>query len=308
MAQFPSTTSASDVWSLQDQYRAEAGDNWPELPPEGALVDLLLVAGGGGGGSTQSGDGGGAGGGAGGLLYYGLETPKTPNGARVLLSYGTTYTVTIGAGGTGGVTSGIGTNGVNSAFSGTGISYTAIGGGRGGAYPGAYPGGVNLSLYGGSGGGMYTGLTSSEPGQGNDGGYSNGASCYSGGGGGGAGGKGFRNTNEGNTSAPCTGGPGLAYAITGSSVSYAGGGGGAGRCGGYAGGVGGGGTGGSSAGTANTGGGGGGNSSATAFNGGSGICIVSSQVVAAATTGSPQYIQSGGRHIYRFTASGSIRF
>jgi hypothetical protein len=29
MAQFPSTTSASDVWSLTDVYRAEAGGNWP---------------------------------------------------------------------------------------------------------------------------------------------------------------------------------------------------------------------------------------------------------------------------------------
>ena len=29
MAQFPSTTSASDVWSLTDVYRAKAGGNWP---------------------------------------------------------------------------------------------------------------------------------------------------------------------------------------------------------------------------------------------------------------------------------------
>lgn len=38
MPQFPSTTSASDIWSLQDQYRAEAGDNWPSLPPPRGLV------------------------------------------------------------------------------------------------------------------------------------------------------------------------------------------------------------------------------------------------------------------------------
>lgn len=29
MAQFPSDTSASDVWSLRDVYKAEAGDEWP---------------------------------------------------------------------------------------------------------------------------------------------------------------------------------------------------------------------------------------------------------------------------------------
>ena len=29
MAQFPSTTSASDVWALIDVYRARAGNNWP---------------------------------------------------------------------------------------------------------------------------------------------------------------------------------------------------------------------------------------------------------------------------------------
>ena len=29
MAQFPSRTSASDVWNMTDVYRAEAGDNWP---------------------------------------------------------------------------------------------------------------------------------------------------------------------------------------------------------------------------------------------------------------------------------------
>ena len=29
MAQFPSTSGASDVWNMTDVYRAEAGDNWP---------------------------------------------------------------------------------------------------------------------------------------------------------------------------------------------------------------------------------------------------------------------------------------
>lgn len=31
MAQFPSTTSASDIWSLLDAYRARAGENWPSV-------------------------------------------------------------------------------------------------------------------------------------------------------------------------------------------------------------------------------------------------------------------------------------
>jgi len=31
MATYPNTTSASDVWSLRDVYKAEAGGNWPEV-------------------------------------------------------------------------------------------------------------------------------------------------------------------------------------------------------------------------------------------------------------------------------------
>jgi len=32
MATYPNTTSASDVWSLRDVYKAEAGDEWPSIP------------------------------------------------------------------------------------------------------------------------------------------------------------------------------------------------------------------------------------------------------------------------------------
>jgi hypothetical protein len=35
---------------------------------------------------------------------------------------------------------------------------------------------------------------------------------------------------------------------------------------------------------------------------------VSSDTLATATTGSPTYTVSGGRHIYQFTSSGSITF
>jgi len=31
MATYPTTSSASDVWSLRDVYKAEAGDDWPDL-------------------------------------------------------------------------------------------------------------------------------------------------------------------------------------------------------------------------------------------------------------------------------------
>lgn len=46
MPQFPSTTSASDVWSLMDVYRAEAGDNWPATATvPGAPTSVSATAG-----------------------------------------------------------------------------------------------------------------------------------------------------------------------------------------------------------------------------------------------------------------------
>lgn len=45
MAQFPSTTSASDVWNVTDVYRAVAGGNWPSPPapdPYFPYVTMLL--------------------------------------------------------------------------------------------------------------------------------------------------------------------------------------------------------------------------------------------------------------------------
>lgn len=45
MATYPSTTSASDIWSLRDVYKAEAGDQWPSLgptDPDFSSVSLLL--------------------------------------------------------------------------------------------------------------------------------------------------------------------------------------------------------------------------------------------------------------------------
>ena len=276
------------------------------------IIDLLLVAGGGPGGATAYGNGGAGGGGAGGLLYYGAETPKTPNGSARSAVPGTTYTVTIGAGGNGTVAGGTNTKGTNTTFIGGELSFTAFAGGRGGGYAGS---GGDLS--GGSGGGEYTGTTGFVSGQGNPGGTGGGPDSYSGGGGGGAGAAGAAGANAGN------GGVGLAYAISGSSTYYAGGGAADGRTttgtggqggggdGSYANGAGHGGSGGE-----NTGGGGGGmcdamNGGSRGGNGGSGVVILryaDTSAAAYSTTGSPTITVAGGYRVYKFTSSGSITF
>ena len=58
MAQYPSSSGASGMWSLDEQLKATRGSNWPAI---GNNVEYLVVAGGAAGGS-QSGGGGGAGG------------------------------------------------------------------------------------------------------------------------------------------------------------------------------------------------------------------------------------------------------
>ena len=99
-------------------------------------IEFLIVAGGGGGGCDNAG-----GGGAGGLLYYGTETPKTPNGGAQAISAGS-YNVVVGNGGAGhsgpadGNTLGgnnRGMNGQNSSI----FGYTATGGGSGASSDGA---------------------------------------------------------------------------------------------------------------------------------------------------------------------------
>jgi hypothetical protein len=255
-------------------------------PQTGISCDVLAVAGGGGGGN---GNGGGGGGGAGGF--------------RVLTSQSLTsssYAVTIGAGGAGGVNDGSthkGSNGNDSTVIGTGLSLTSTAGGAGGSYN-------DLASNGGSGGGSgysntstsYTAGTgntpSTSPSQGNNGGIGANASggtpapAYGGGGGGGA----SANGTDGTPTVGGTGGAGSnAYSswatVTSTGVSgyYAGGGGGGTNntgSSGRAGGAGGGGTGGAgvagSSATANTGSGGGGGGSAYAAGaaGGSGIVIV----------------------------------
>lgn len=230
-------------------------------PAKRISCDYLVVAGGGAG--AGRGSRGGGGGGAGGLRSTVTATGGGGSLESALsLAANTGYTVTVGAGGAGNPSTI--TSGSNSVFS----TITSTGGGAGSYSDGGFTGG---SGGGGDGTGTSGGLGTAN--QGYAGG--NGGGGYAGGGGGGAGAIGSNGSSTGG------GGNGVAVAITGSSVTYAGGGGGGGTGGGGTGGSGGGGAGSSStngtAGTANTGGGGGGSGSSTDFlnsNGGSGIVIV----------------------------------
>ncbi len=243
----------------------------------------VIVAGGGSGGANLgTGTYASAGGGAGGYL----------SGSQTFIA-GTTYSFTVGAGGT---APSIGANS-------TGLSLTAIGGGCG--VPGG--GGKNGGSGGGGGDGPATGGDTTggtgTAGQGNNGGNSSGSQGESAGGGGaGAAGSGTQ------------GGAGSASSITGSSVTRAGGG--SGTTGStVTGGAGGGGNGGlfanSTAGTANTGGGGGGSRGTSGQqigkNGGSGVIIISVPTAnySGTTTGSPTVTTSGSNTIIQFNASGS---
>ena len=268
--------------------------------PFGYSSSYLLVAGGGGGGFPAGG-----GGGAGGLLA-----------STAALSVGTVYTITVGAGGNGGISSSstLPTSGSNSVISSTGLTVTAVGGGYGGS--GGASTGVGAS--GGSGGGAgnngsATSGAAGTSGQGFAGGNNVGASPYPSGGGGGASAVGA----NGSGSASGAGGAGTASSITGSSITYAGGGGGASTTQGAsfgAGGSGGGGAGGNggngTAATANLGGGGGGASNGSTYNGGAGgsgvvILAVPTAFYSGTTTGSPTITTSGSNTILKFTTSGS---
>ena len=224
-------------------------------------VETMIVAGGGGGGRGSI---HGAGAGAGGYR----TSAATPVSAQA-------YPIVIGGGGAGKPSPdvGYGSKGSDSSA----ISITSTGGGQGGGWN-AQPG-----LPGGSGSGSASSPQPNNFGAGNDPpvsppqGFPGGASCGSRmGGGGGAG-------EAGNTDGQGHGGDGVANSITGSVVTYAGGGSGGGSQpgGDIPGGEGGGGLGGGppgsagGAGTANTGGGGGGAYSTQAGgNGGSGIVVI----------------------------------
>lgn len=243
-------------------------------PKQNVTADYLVVAGGGGGGGR-----GGGGGGAGGMRCTVTGTGGSGSLETALsLTGGTTYTVTVGAGGAGGhnihepYTQG--KIGSDSVFS----TITSAGGGTGGGTNGENGGA------GGSGGGggaqSGTGGSASPSNQGFAGGAGN--TTPRGGGGGGASAAGASGSSSGN------GGAGRATSISGVSATYAGGGGGGAwnAVSGGTGGTGGGGNGGAAStngsdATVNTGSGGGagghnGTSGASNYGGagGSGIVIV----------------------------------
>jgi len=243
--------------------------------PSGLSItaDTLVVAGGAAGGQHNSFSNYGGGGGAGGLIY---DTSRSVTSGS--------YSVVVGAGGSGPDANDRGNNGGNS----TVFGLSAIGGGGGG-----HQDTTNAGKSGGSGGGgSYPTYGSAPGGAGTSGqGYAGGRGDEgpnSSGGGGGAGGVGL----DGDGGALPSGGPGLnmsSYFGTsyGESGWFAGGGSGIHQAG-YTpgvGGQGGGGDGGNynnslaTAGSANTGGGGGGGSSVqSGRNGGSGIVIVRYQL------------------------------
>tara|TARA_R100001129_G_scaffold141495_1_gene102730 strand:- start:9 stop:1376 length:1368 start_codon:yes stop_codon:yes gene_type:complete len=299
-------------------------------------VRYLVVAGGGGGGATCGGMGGAAGGGAGGY--------RTVCTANFSVLSGTSFPVTVGAGGAGGSTPpsfssscATGSNGTNSIFS----TITSAAGGFG-AF--AAPSGCREGGPGGSGGGSGGGPGTSggtgntppvAPPQGNDGG-DNGGPARGAGGGGAAAAAGDA-ANPGNF----TGGSGSNTTILGSIPQvpsygepgpnpgrYFGGGGGGGLydtspetpTASNNGGLGGGGDGGTpgagSAGTANTGGGGGGGGrsgsapigSRGGGAGGSGIVIIRHATADASpsTSGGNVVATCGSDTIRIFTADGTF--
>jgi hypothetical protein len=269
----------------------------------------LVVGGGGGGGAGIYGTAGG--GGAGGLLS-----------STIGLVPGLTYTMTVGAGGSG-TFANPGTSGTNSQIVQTNINPQPLvlsyggGGGAGGAYT-AIINGINGGSGGGAGGlGGYNVPTGGIggvgiSGQGYNGGTTTGAGWenYTGGGGGGAGGAG----------GVSGGGVKVSNSTTGAAVDYAGGGGGA-----YAGTGGGAGatngtTGNASAATASTGSGGGGAWHTPAGgdpyvgytigiggNGGSGVIVLQLPTAnyTGTTTGSPTVTTTGSNTVIKWTSSGS---
>ena len=84
-----SSSSASGIFSVNNIADEERSSNWPALPiPFDSNIEYLVIAGGGGGGYAGSNNSGGGGAGAGGYLT-----------SNFTASAGTTYTITVGAGG-----------------------------------------------------------------------------------------------------------------------------------------------------------------------------------------------------------------
>ena len=264
-------------------------------------ITYLIVAGGGGGGSNRGGGGGGGG------VVTNTFTPVAE----------TTYNVTVGLGGSGGISNGQhnGNAGANSSISTIAI---AIGGGGGGGSNDGGGAGTSPTT-GGSGGGGVGGSSgnagatgaSGTTGQGNSGANGNSDATGSGGGGGGA----------GSAGSGLNGGNGYTSTISGATYAGGGGGGGDGHFG--TGGTGGGangisGTNGISA-AVNTGGGGGGGGGGP-YNGGSGGSgiveitlnnlgnnyIFGSEVLSTISTDSTASFSFNGSNQYLTTPSNNI--
>jgi hypothetical protein len=241
-------------------------------PAKALTCDYLVVAGGGGGGSY------GGGGGAGGLRSTVTATGGSGSLESALSLTTGNYAVYVGAGGTGGTSSGA-QSGSKKGFAGSDSIFatiTSLGGGSGLGFN------ENTSALanGGSGGGGIDSPGSGQyinggTGQSNQGfaggrGFRTNAGWNGGGGGGGAGSAGSDGAGSGSSPIAGAGGSGRSIAISGSSVTYASGGAGMAEAGSDAAGA---------SGTASTGNGGGsgtgvGTNRLAGGNGGSGIVIV----------------------------------
>ncbi len=135
VANLPTTATASGVWSLFEVELSVLQQDWPL----NNLVEYLVVAGGGSGAAAGNQSGTGSGGGAGGF-----------RAGSITLVAGTSYSITVGAGGAAKSDAGLtqGNAGSDSVFS----TITAAGGGGGGR-GGGQPSGNTVGGNGGSGGG-----------------------------------------------------------------------------------------------------------------------------------------------------------
>jgi hypothetical protein len=318
-------SKASGVWSMQSQFSAQSQGTWPKLL---VSLDYLVVAGGGSGSS--------GGGGAGGYRASGYGPSPLQNSSITLASG--TYDVTIGAGASAAPSPYVGSDSIfNPGGTENTDTITADGGGMG-----AGPGAPSNSSGGSGGGGrvyppegavVAAGAGNTPPRspipQGNPGGTitfpspigpQGGATIgFAGGGGAGAPGAAVTLNNcFAVTSGSLNGGAGAPNTITGSDVSYAGGGGGFTQLGasfvaGGTGGAGGGGTttspGSCAAGGVNTGGGAGASFSAGGLAGGSGIVVIrapSDRTFAVTPGTNSTSTHPGGDKIATFTVSGTL--
>lgn len=285
----------------------DGSTSWNNLPYASAgssqlrfnnyLVEYVIAAGGGGGAANWA-----AGGGAGG--YRSSVVGENSGGgtnaeSRATVSAGTSYTITVGAGGASGSS---GSNSSAFGLTATGGGFSGGSNSNAGASGGSGAGGWNVAGYSGTSGQGFAGGTGL-------------ATTGAPGGGGGAGAVGANGSATGGSASGVggSGGAGVASSITGTSVTRAGGGGAGGTQSGGAGtgGAGGGGNGGGYigagvSGTANTGGGGGGGGSNNGggSSGGSGVVIIRYPGTPVATGGT--ITQSGGYTIHTFTSSGTF--